>query len=146
MISSPAAPNELPEGWAIGPLLELCKIIRGVSYKKGEAETKPASGLVPILRANNIGDGQLDFDNLQYVPKVRVSELQRLQLAMSWSLCRVEARRLSGKPRVSAKNGQVDLVPFAAFFGQRHLSMLSTSAIGSRRRPIATLSPKQHQV
>ena len=43
MTSSTVQPNEVVEGWAVSPLLELCNVIRGVSYKKGEAETAPGT-------------------------------------------------------------------------------------------------------
>ena len=79
---------ELPSGWACAGLLELADLVRGVSYKRGEAETKPADGLTAVLRANNIGDRSLNFEDTKYVPDARVSDAQRLRtgdvlLAMS---------------------------------------------------------------
>jgi type I restriction enzyme, S subunit len=68
----------LPEGWEVVPLLNLCEIIRGVSYKKGEAKSENANGLIPLLRANNIDDG-LKFLDLQYVPASRVKSHQELR-------------------------------------------------------------------
>src|SRR5690606_16268710 len=52
-------------------------VIRGVTYKKEQASNKPASGLIPIIRANNIQNG-LEFDDLVYVPKDCVSKDQML--------------------------------------------------------------------
>ncbi len=80
--------SDLPEGWSSCSPLEVADLIRGVSYKKGEASTEAAPGLVPLLRANNIDAGRLNFDNLLFVPDNRVSSEQRLRagdvvLAMS---------------------------------------------------------------
>lgn len=59
-----------------------------MSYKGGEASSVPGPGLVPILRANNISGGALQFDDLIYVPDSRVSPQQLVRkhdivLAMS---------------------------------------------------------------
>jgi type I restriction enzyme S subunit len=77
---------ELP--WRNAGLLEVADLIRGVSYKRDEARREPGSGLVPVLRANNINGATLNFADLVYVPEHRVSEEQRIRrgdivLAMS---------------------------------------------------------------
>jgi type I restriction enzyme S subunit len=69
-------------------LLDVADLVRGVSYKREEARPEPGLGLVPIVRANNIQDGELLFDELVYVPEGRVDDQQRLRegdivLAMS---------------------------------------------------------------
>jgi len=64
---------------AVNSLLDVADLVRGVSYKRDEAQTTPGPGNVPILRANNIRDGRLVFDDLVYVPAGRVSEVQRLR-------------------------------------------------------------------
>ena len=53
--------------------------IRGVSYKPVDVFERPSNGLVPLLRAGNIGDGRLLLDDLVYVSEKRVSEKQHLQ-------------------------------------------------------------------
>lgn len=58
---------------------ELAEQVRGVSYAKAEAASDPRPGYVPILRANNITDDGLVFDDLVYVPKARVSSRQVLR-------------------------------------------------------------------
>lgn len=60
-------------------LLDAAELVRGVSYKREEARSKPAQGLVPIVRATNIQDGHLVLDDLVYVPSSRVSEQQRIR-------------------------------------------------------------------
>lgn len=45
----------------------LGELIRGVNYKKPQSLDTPKRGYLPILRANNIKDNALNFDDLKYV-------------------------------------------------------------------------------
>jgi type I restriction enzyme S subunit len=58
---------------------DLADQIRGVSYTGSDAIHEPRDGYVPILRANNITDEGLTFDDLVYVPKdcVNLSQFVR---------------------------------------------------------------------
>lgn len=71
--------SELPEGWEIATGDDLFASVRGVTYNKADASSTPAVGLVPILRANNIADGQIIADDLVYVPEGYVAPEQYLQ-------------------------------------------------------------------
>lgn len=80
--------NETERSWRKAGLLEVADLIRGVSYKRDEARSEPGSGLVPVLRANNISGAALNFTDLVYVPERCVSQEQRIRrgdivLAMS---------------------------------------------------------------
>lgn len=55
------------------PVSELADQIRGVTYAKEDASSTPRPGTVAILRAGNIEDGTITFDDLVYVPRERVS-------------------------------------------------------------------------
>jgi type I restriction enzyme S subunit len=68
--------SELPKGWAKLPLDEAAKLIRGVSYKKNEASSTPMENYLPILRANNIQNGKLIYQDYVYVPddKIKVEQ------------------------------------------------------------------------
>ncbi|BBN59964.1 restriction endonuclease subunit S [Hydrogenovibrio marinus] len=68
---------QLPEGWRWKHYGDIAELIRGVSYKKTDASSKSFSGLMPILRANNIGQN-LIFDDLVYVPKKLVKSSQQI--------------------------------------------------------------------
>lgn len=69
---------EVPDSWQEVALNQLASLIRGVSYKKENAKKSPADGLIPILRATNIGS-ELTFEDLVYVPSHYVSDDQMLQ-------------------------------------------------------------------
>ena len=58
---------------------DLCEQVRGVSYDKRDASPTPLPGYLPVLRANNITDNGLVFDDLVFVPARRVSARQRLK-------------------------------------------------------------------
>lgn len=70
--------SELPDGWTVAPLSTLATIVRGVTYSKSEASATGGSDRVALLRATNIGAG-LDFNELYYVPRARVSDEQLLR-------------------------------------------------------------------
>ena len=71
--------RELPVGWLLTSIREIAKTIRGVTYKKEDSSLEVGSGLIPILRATNIGNG-LDFEELVYVPPDNVSAEQFLRV------------------------------------------------------------------
>jgi type I restriction enzyme, S subunit len=68
--------SELPESWSSASIPELSMIIRGVTYSRNDAHDQPGNGLIPILRANNITERGLVFDDLVYVPMKLVSAEQ----------------------------------------------------------------------
>lgn len=45
------------------------KIVRGVSYKKEVAKKEPFDGSILLLRANNILNGELNYDDCVYIPR-----------------------------------------------------------------------------
>ncbi|MCU0794613.1 MAG: restriction endonuclease subunit S [Akkermansiaceae bacterium] len=61
------------------PVSEIADQIRGVTYGKQDATKTAMSGYVPVLRAGNITDVGLTFDDLVYVPSSKVSPKQRIK-------------------------------------------------------------------
>ena len=59
-------------------LNELVSFIRGVSYKKEQASKEKRNSFIAILRANNINDGIISFDELVFVPSELVSPRQMI--------------------------------------------------------------------
>ena len=57
---------------------DICEQIRGVTYAKSDASDVPRSGFTPILRANNIGQDGLLFEDLVFVPDAEISPKQRV--------------------------------------------------------------------
>jgi type I restriction enzyme S subunit len=105
--------------------------VRGVSYSKSESSEEPRPGYVAVLRANNITDEGLTFDDLVYVPVARVSDKQRIHAndvviaASSGSLSVVgkaaQARQtvdgsFGAFCKVLRPNGAVDPLYFGHFF------------------------------
>ncbi|MGV9527346.1 restriction endonuclease subunit S [Streptomyces cellulosae] len=55
---------------------DVCEQIRGVTYSKLDASKEPRDGYRPILRAGNIENGAIIFDDLVYVPAEKIGERQ----------------------------------------------------------------------
>ena len=59
-------------------LYDVAHLVRGVSYRRSDLVENDQEG-VPLLRATNIGDGALAFDEVLYVPRGHVKEVQLLR-------------------------------------------------------------------
>lgn len=57
----------------------LIKQVRGVSYKPDDLHNELNNNSVILLRANNIDDGKINFDDVVYVDKSKVSNEQYLR-------------------------------------------------------------------
>lgn len=58
---------------------ELAEQLRGVSYGKSDASSTPRPGYLPVLRAGNITEDGLTFDDLVFVPAERISAKQKIR-------------------------------------------------------------------
>jgi hypothetical protein len=67
------------EGWETRSFKELGICIRGVSYKPDDLHPAPDQDTVTLLRSNNIQDGRLNYQNLQFVTESVVRADQRMK-------------------------------------------------------------------
>lgn len=58
---------------------DLAEQIRGVTYAKEDATSEPRPGYLPVLRAGNITEDGLVFDDLVFVPAERVAASQKIR-------------------------------------------------------------------
>ena len=67
---------------------EICSQIRGVSYKKSDVVDDPTAGYTPVMRANNINDGFLNYDKLVYVKSdvIKEHQLHLTDPVVSWAI------------------------------------------------------------
>lgn len=79
------------------------KQIRGVSYKPNDLHNDLNSDSVILLRANNINEGKINFDDIVYVDKSKVKKEQYLK---------------KGDILVCASSGSKELVGKAAFINK----------------------------
>ncbi len=63
----------------VARVADLAEQVRGVSYGKEDASSTPRPGYLPVLRAGNITDEGLRFDDLVFVPAERISAKQRIR-------------------------------------------------------------------
>lgn len=126
---------------------DLAEQVRGVSYGKKDASSVPKPGYVPVLRANNITDNGLVFEDLVFVPTERVSEKQRIRrhdvvIAASSGSIDVVGKAASALTdfeggfgafcKVLRPNSKVDPSYFSHFFKTRHYrSRVSALAEGA---------------
>jgi len=78
---------------------DLAEQIRGVTYGKEDASKTPTPGYLPVLRAGNITDFGLVFDDLVYVPEAKVAARQKVR---------------KGDIVIAASSGSLDVVGKAA--------------------------------
>ncbi len=71
--------REIPEGWGVGKLGDIAELIRGVTYDSSEIRSQDESGVIPILRATNISGNVIDLDEMVYVSRENVSDVQVLR-------------------------------------------------------------------
>ncbi len=86
--------------------------VRGVSYKESDIHDSLNDQSVTLLRANNIFDNELNFDNVVYIDKSRVSDKQYLRKGD------IVVCASSGSKNLVGKAAQVDFdteVTFGAF-------------------------------
>jgi type I restriction enzyme S subunit len=65
------------KNWERSPIGEIVNIIRGVTYTK-DVVGKVYNKNIPILRATNISNNEIDLNNMVYVPEKYISENQIL--------------------------------------------------------------------
>lgn len=53
--------------------------VRGVTYSSDDVIEKSREGYLPVLRANGIYDGELNFEDLVYVPMKKISDIQLIK-------------------------------------------------------------------
>jgi type I restriction enzyme, S subunit len=111
--------GELTSGWKLSKLAELLTVLRGVSYKKEDASSKPASDRVPILRATNIQNG-LVFEDFVHVPRRYVSDDQLLR---------------KGDIVIAASSGSRNIVGKAAQLTTDWFGSFGTFCFGLRPKP-----------
>lgn len=78
---------------------DIAEQLRGVSYGKEDASRVPREDYLPVLRAGNITEEGLVFDDLVYVPSARISQKQLVR---------------KGDVVIAASSGSLDVVGKAA--------------------------------
>lgn len=71
--------SELPKGWVRVPLDQAAQLVRGITYKKNDASNAPGEDLLPILRANNIQNGNIVLDDFVYIPSALIKPDQYIK-------------------------------------------------------------------
>jgi type I restriction enzyme S subunit len=91
----------LPLGWVSVPLDAVSNLIRGVTYKKNESADHSEEGYLPVLRANNIQNGKLQFDNLVFVLEQNIKDIQKIRKGDIVVAMSSGSKRLVGKSGIT---------------------------------------------
>lgn len=84
------------------PLKNFINQIRGVSYKKNQISEKPIDGYIPLLRATNIQNGEIIYQDVLYVDSSLVKLEQKLRKGD------ILIAASSGSKEVVGKSGQAN--------------------------------------
>lgn len=114
-----AIETDLPKSWKAVALSQIASIHRGVTYSKSDAEDVERSGLIGLLRGQNI-QSKINLENLVYVPTGKVSAEQILK---------------PGDIVIAMSSGSADLVGKAAQF--THGPEVSFGAFCGVIRPVS---------
>lgn len=98
--------------WKKVKLKDYIEQIRGVSYKPEDATDVPTEGYCPILRANNIKDNVLIFDDFVYVKENKIKKEQMIQKGDVIVCASSGSKELVGKAAQAKKDLQMS---FGAF-------------------------------
>ncbi|MCX6875253.1 MAG: restriction endonuclease subunit S [Verrucomicrobia bacterium] len=107
--------SELPKGWVKTTGESMFRIVRGVTYNKTQAKSSPFEKSVTVLRAGNLQDGELLFDDLVYVPENNASLDQRLTAGDMVIAMSSGSKSVVGK--VASVREDYPKVSFGAFCG-----------------------------
>jgi type I restriction enzyme S subunit len=99
-----------PDGWKTATIAEVAVFIRGVTYQKSDARRETEDGFLPLIRATNIGNESLSYDEFVFVPKKVVKPEQLIRVND------MVIAASSGSISIVGKSAPV-LVDFEATFG-----------------------------
>ncbi|RLB84768.1 MAG: type I restriction endonuclease subunit S [Deltaproteobacteria bacterium] len=63
-------------GWCSTKGEDLFDFVRGVTFNKSESTDQPSPGFIGVLRAGNLQDGIIIYEDLVYVPANNVKDIQ----------------------------------------------------------------------
>jgi len=89
--------------WDFVLLKDISEQIRGVSYKPSNVSPVLTENHLPVLRANNITENGIDYNDLVYIDKKRISEKQILKYGDILIAASSGSKHIVGKA-VSCKN------------------------------------------
>jgi type I restriction enzyme S subunit len=109
----------LPHGWIETNIGEIGELIRGVTYKKQDTCMTAFNSCFPILRANNITNSSLEFEDLVYIPEKYVADEQLIRQNDIIICMSSGSKSLVGKAAIAAEDLPMS---FGAFCGLLRIS------------------------
>ena len=110
-----------PRNWSLKALPLLCSIIKGVTYTKADLGTAHTVAMIPILRANNINKNKLNYDELVWIRKDKISPKQFLQPGDIIIATSSGSKNLVGKAASFFDNKLISCGAFCSILRPNHL-------------------------
>ena len=80
MVYNETLKREIPAGWEVKSLSQICELQRGVTYGKDDEMSESDENVVQILRGNNISNNHIVYDsNTVYVSSDLVTKEQKIK-------------------------------------------------------------------
>ncbi|MBK7110372.1 MAG: restriction endonuclease subunit S [Chitinophagales bacterium] len=108
--------NEIPKSWEIIKVSEAGELLRGVNYKKENSSSQSQENYLPVLRANNIQNGELNFEDLVFVSKKYVAAKQLVKKGDIVFAMSSGSKHLVGKSAKAKENFNGSFGAFCAVF------------------------------
>ncbi|QIE58802.1 hypothetical protein G5B37_04265 [Rasiella rasia] len=106
----------MKEDWIECEANLLGDLIRGINYKKPQSADIAKDNFLPILRANNINENHLNFDNLKYVEEELVKEEQKILSGDIIFAMSSGSKHLVGKSAQAKDNYNLSFGAFCSVF------------------------------
>lgn len=103
-------------------IMDIAVQIRGVSYKPNDLRDSLTNDSVIILRANNIDNDQVNYDDVVYVDKSKVKDYQYLQKGDILICASSGSKNLVGKAAIISENIQATFGAFCKVIRPKTIS------------------------
>ena len=103
-------------------IMDIAIQIRGVSYKPNDLRDSLTNDSVILLRANNIDNDQVNYDDVVYVDKSKVKDYQYLQIGDILICASSGSKNLVGKAAIISENTQATFGAFCKVIRPKTIS------------------------
>ena len=79
-MSTEGTSEDFPASWINALIGDAAEFVRGVTYQKSDARNQAEDGYIPLIRATNIGNETLTYDEFVFVPRNVVKSEQLIRV------------------------------------------------------------------
>jgi type I restriction enzyme S subunit len=79
-MSTEGTSKDFPASWTNSLIGDVAEFVRGVTYQKSDARNQAEEGYIPLIRATNIGNESITYDEFVFVPRNVVKSEQLIRV------------------------------------------------------------------